>query len=108
MRSPARSTLRAAIASSALIAAACASNPVRPIATVPGGDLPSGQGKVILQAACTVCHDLGEVTKFRGYYGKEQWQDVVMTMVRYGARVNEENVAVLVEYLTQTLGRREP
>jgi hypothetical protein len=89
-----------------MVASACASNPSRPIATLPGGDLPVGQGRVILQTSCTVCHDLGEVTKFRGYYTKDQWQDVVMTMVGYGAKVKEEDVDVLIDYLTQTLGRK--
>ena len=60
------------------------------------------EGKIILDKACTVCHDLKEVEKFKGFYKREDWQDVVITMVKYGADVKEAQVPVLVEYLTQT------
>ena len=86
--------------------ATCASAPRRPIAPVAGSDLPPGQGRTILQTACTVCHDLGEVTKFRGYYNRQQWQDIVVTMMGYGANVSKEDVDVLADYLTQHLGRK--
>jgi hypothetical protein len=106
MRSPESWSKRAVIAGWAMVASACASNPSRPIAIVPGGDLPAAQGRAILQTSCTACHDLAEVTKFRGYYTKDQWQDVVMTMMGYGAKVKEEDVRVLIDYLTQSLGRK--
>jgi cytochrome c5 len=60
------------------------------------------EGKIILDKACTVCHDLKEVEKFKGFYKREDWQDVVTTMIKYGADVKEAQVPVLVEYLTQT------
>jgi cytochrome c5 len=90
----------------AALMAACASTPRRPIAAVAGGDLPPGQGRTILQASCTVCHDLGEVTKFRGYYSRQQWQDIVATMMGYGAKIKNDDADVLVEYLTQSIGRK--
>jgi cytochrome c5 len=68
--------------------------------------LPDGAGKQILMAACASCHDLGEVTKFRGYYNRAQWRDMVITMVEYGARVNEKEVEVLSDYLVQHLGKK--
>ena len=94
------------VASGAVLMAACASAPRRPVAPVTGGELPQGQGRTILQTSCTVCHDLGEVTKFRGYYNRQQWQDIVATMMGYGANIKNEEVDVLVDYLTQTLGRK--
>ena len=74
------------------------------LATVPSAqeakpDLPDGPGKAILLSACTACHDLTEVTKFRGFYTKDEWRDIVVTMVKYGAVVKEDEVPVLVEYL---------
>ena len=75
-------------------------------AAVPDGELPPGPGRTILQTSCTVCHDLREVTKFRGYYNREQWQDVVATMMGYGANVKKEDVNLLVDYLTQSFGRK--
>jgi cytochrome c5 len=94
-----------------LLLSACASAPPRPVASAQaqlsaaGSELPAGPGKTILQTACTVCHDLGEVTKFRGYYNQQQWHDIVATMVEYGAKVDNKQVDVLTDYLTRNLGR---
>ena len=70
-------------------------------------DLPPGEGKRILEASCTACHDLTEVTKFRGYYTRDEWRDIVRTMIEYGAKVQDRDVAVLVDYLAKTLGKPE-
>jgi cytochrome c5 len=88
--------------------AAPAPTPPAPAATVtatPAEDLPDGRGKQILMASCTACHDLREVTKFRGYYSRAQWHDIVVTMVEYGAEVGKSDVEVLADYLAQHLGR---
>jgi virginiamycin B lyase len=77
-----------------------------PSAGAPGDELPDGPGKQILQVSCTTCHDLSDVTKLRGYYTKEQWRDVVATMVEYGASLKEGEADILTEYLTATLGRK--
>ena len=68
--------------------------------------LPDGAGKRILQGSCRSCHDLGEVTKFRGYYNRAQWRDIVATMVLYGAEVEEKEVEVLTDYLVEHLGKK--
>jgi competence protein ComEA len=73
-------------------------------AAAPEDDLPEGEGKKILVGSCTSCHDLTEVTKFRGYYDRKQWRDVVVTMMEYGAAVDERQVDVLADYLAQHLG----
>lgn len=75
-------------------------------AVAPGDELPDGEGKKILQMSCTSCHDLGEVTKFRGYYTREQWRDVVVTMADYGAEIEPAQIDILADYLEQHLGRR--
>jgi mono/diheme cytochrome c family protein len=75
-------------------------------AVAPGDELPDGEGKKILQTACTSCHDLGEVTKFRGYYTRAQWRDVVVTMADYGAEIQPAQIDILADYLEQHLGRR--
>ena len=67
--------------------------------------LPDGDGKKILQASCTVCHDLTEVTKFKGFYTRDDWRDIVKTMIEYGAKVKDSDVVVLVDYLTKNLGK---
>lgn len=69
-------------------------------------ELPEGEGRRILLASCTTCHELREVTKFRGYFTRAQWRDIVVTMVEYGAPVNQKQVDVLTDYLTLHFGRQ--
>jgi mono/diheme cytochrome c family protein len=68
-------------------------------------ELPDGDGKKILQAQCTSCHELTEVTKFRGYYNRAQWRDIVITMVEYGADLKKAEIETLADYLAQHLGK---
>jgi competence protein ComEA len=74
-------------------------------AVAPDDDLPDGEGKKILLSSCTACHELTEVTKFRGYYNRDQWHDIVITMKEYGAPIDERQVDVLTDYLTKHFGR---
>ena len=75
--------------------------------TRPEDELPDGPGKKILQASCTSCHELDEVTKFKDYWDRKQWQDAVGTMIAYGAEIDENEAKVLTDYLVQHLGRKE-
>jgi cytochrome c5 len=70
--------------------------------------LPEGEGKKILETACTVCHSLKEVTKFQGYYARENWRDIVRTMIADGAELKDAQIPVLVDYLTQTFPKNFP
>ena len=72
----------------------------------PEDELPDGEGKKILVSSCTACHDLTEVTKFRGYYDRKQWRDIVVTMMDYGAPVDEKQVDILADYLAKHLGKQ--
>ena len=69
-------------------------------------ELPDGPGKRILLASCTNCHELDEVTKLQGFYNKDQWRDLVKTMVEYGAEMKKGEDEVLVEYLAQHFGKK--
>ena len=73
----------------------------------PEDELPAGDGKRILQASCTGCHELDEVTKFRGYYDRKAWADIVNTMIEYGATLEKGEDEVLIDYLTQHLGKNK-
>src|SRR5690349_10865294 len=98
-----------AIIAIAAATVACAPARVAPSATpatVAGSELPDGPGRKILQTSCTSCHSLREVTKFRGYYTRPQWHDIVITMVQYGADVDEKEVEVLADYLVEHLGKK--
>ena len=77
-----------------------------PAPAVAAEQLPQGAGRQILMSACTSCHNLREVTKFSGFYGREQWRDIVLTMMDYGAPVNAKEVEVLTDYLTAALGKK--
>jgi cytochrome c5 len=68
---------------------------------------PQDPGQIILNRACTVCHTLGEITKFKGYYGRDQWADIVRTMRADGAQLQDSEVTPLVDYLFKTYGRVE-
>jgi competence protein ComEA len=72
----------------------------------PDDDLPDGEGKKILLTSCTSCHELTEVTKFRGYYDRKQWRDIVVTMMEYGAPIDAKQVDVLADYLAANLGKQ--
>jgi len=61
----------------------------------------------VLLRACTMCHDLDEVTKFKGYYTRAQWKDIVVTMKEYGATVDDAEVEALAAYLFEALGKKE-
>ena len=91
-----------AVAGPAAPAPAPASTPVAAAAV----ELPDGPGRQILNRACVSCHNLTEVTKFRGFYTRPQWRDIVQTMVDYGAPVNDKDAEVLTTYLTETLGKK--
>ena len=70
-------------------------------------ELPEGPGRTVLMSACTTCHELKEITKFRGFYTRDEWRDIVVTMVKYGAVVKEDDKPVLVDYLFKNLGKKE-
>ena len=89
------------------LAAAIASSSTASPAAAPGDDLPDGPGKQVLLRSCTTCHDLDEVTKFKGYYTRAQWKDIVVTMREYGATLDEAEVEPLAEYLFAALGKKE-
>ena len=102
---PALGVLLMACATTPGPAAAPAAAPPPAAAAPSTPELAAGAGRTILQTHCTWCHDLREVTKFRGYYDRRQWKDIVVTMVEYGAAVKPDDVEVLADYLNQQLGR---
>jgi hypothetical protein len=97
----------ALLAAGAGLAAAIVSSSASPRAAAPGDELPDGPGKKVLLRACTTCHDLDEVTKFKGYYTRPQWKDIVVTMRDYGAALDEGEVEPLADYLFAALGKKE-
>ena len=64
-----------------------------------GGDA----GKMILENACTTCHDLDLVMDMK--LSKQEWDDLVKSMISKGAAVEDKDVPVLVDYLAKTYGK---
>ena len=60
-------------------------------------------GKMILENACTTCHDLDLVMDMK--LSKQEWDDLVKSMIAKGAAVEDKDVPVLVDYLAKTYGK---
>ena len=65
-------------------------------------DLPEGDGKKILQSACTACHGIDGVVRLK--LDKAGWEGLVSSMVSNGAQVDTKDFPVLVAYLVKNFG----
>ena len=65
-------------------------------------DLPEGDGKKILQSACTACHGIDGVVHLK--LDKAGWEGLVSSMVSNGAQVDTKDFPVLVDYLVKNFG----
>jgi cytochrome c5 len=65
-------------------------------------DLPEGEGKKLLEDRCTSCHSLKPVVSLK--QSQSAWKELVVKMVRYGAQLDDKEVAVATEYLTKHFG----
>ncbi|MGH9782704.1 MAG: hypothetical protein ACRD88_00835, partial [Terriglobia bacterium] len=69
--------------------------------------MPEGAGKAIVQAKCTVCHDLERVARRDGNT-PEGWQMILNNMVTLGAQVSPDDVKVVHGYLSSNFPDRAP
>ena len=65
-------------------------------------NLPDGDGRAILQAACTQCHELSSITNLR--LDRAGWEKVVAEMMSLGASMRDSEVDVAVTYLAAHFG----
>jgi cytochrome c5 len=70
-----------------------------------GGAANDGAAKKLLEESCTACHDLDLVAG--QHLSKDEWQQVVGSMVAKGASIENKDVPVLVDYLTKTYGPKK-
>ncbi|MBZ5644456.1 MAG: hypothetical protein LAO19_17005 [Acidobacteriia bacterium] len=75
--------------------APAAAKPAQPIKV----ELPDGDGKPIATEYCQDCHRLTNLTK--SHKSKDDWAETVQTMMDRGARIPQENVDTLVQYLAK-------
>src|SRR4051812_46529799 len=59
--------------------------------------LPDGNGKQVVQTACTVCHELGRITN--AGHTPEEWDNIVHEMVMMGAALKNDQIPVVSKYL---------
>ncbi|WP_428103159.1 hypothetical protein [Candidatus Rariloculus sp.] len=76
----------------------------RDLAVEAGVELPEGQGREILVSACLSCHDLGGLALFSGFYTRDNWRTLVLTMIETGATVDAAEIEVVADYLAQHFG----
>ena len=62
--------------------------------------LPDGNGKQLVQTACTSCHGPDKFTTVR--LTREEWRETVDLMVRYGAHLKAEDVPLAADYLARS------
>src|SRR6516225_1384719 len=61
--------------------------------------LPEGDGKQILDNACTTCHPITMITN--AGHTREDWQLVMERMVAAGAEVPQNQIATVTDYLAK-------
>jgi hypothetical protein len=81
----------------AIVASACGGG-----AEEPDGEAMDIDGETLLQERCTECHGLDRVTSVE--QTRAEWEETVTDMIERGARLNEEEKTVLVDYLAETYG----
>jgi len=63
---------------------------------------PAADGAILLEERCTACHSLDRVMGAQKSH--DEWAQTVARMVGKGAQLNENEQAVLVDYLVKTYG----
>jgi cytochrome c5 len=68
-------------------------------------DLPPGPNRDLVSRACQACHDLAMVVAATGLT-REGWNATIEEMISYGMRVDAEDRAKILDYLSNNLGSR--
>ena len=67
--------------------------------------LPEGEGRERVQAMCSMCHSLDYIVINSPFQDRTAWEKTVRKMVNVmGAPLTDEDVAVIVNYLTDHYG----
>ena len=65
-------------------------------------ELPEGEGKALVQSACTQCHGIDVIV--RQPRSRDDWTEVVSRMVGNGAQLSDEDYNQVIQYLATYLG----
>jgi cytochrome c5 len=82
-----------------------AAPPAAPSAPKPV-ELPEGDAKPIAVEFCQDCHRLTNLTK--AHKNLDDWKDTIHTMIDRGARIPDEKIDTLAQYLVINFGPKDP
>jgi cytochrome c5 len=68
--------------------------------------MPEGEGKPIAVEFCQDCHRLTNLTK--AHKDLDDWKDTIHTMIDRGARIPDEKIDTLAQYLVVNFGPKDP
>ena len=68
-------------------------------------DLPDGDGKPIATEYCQECHRLTNLAK--AHKNLDDWKETIHTMVDRGARIPDDKIDVLAQYLAANFGPKD-
>ena len=72
----------------------------------PPQDLPEGDGKAIVQDACSQCHGLQQIMDSKKTH--DEWKDLVYQMIDNGATLTDEQIPIVVDYLAKNFAKDKP
>ena len=61
--------------------------------------LPDGKGKDLVGRICVSCHVLSPITSSGGF-SRREWEMVIQSMINMGADITDDEIPVLVDYLS--------
>ena len=64
--------------------------------------LPDGEGRDVVVKVCTACHGAAPIANVR--HTEKEWRAVVDDMITQGAEVTDQEVVIVVQYLTKHFG----
>jgi len=64
--------------------------------------LPAGKAKDVVVTVCTECHGVANIRRQR--LSREEWTSEVSDMVDNGAKANDDQIALILDYLVANFG----
>ena len=65
-------------------------------------ELPAGTGKELVQARCSICHDIGRVVTVKR--PTEDWERIARNMNERGPQAPEDQLRIMIDYLSTRFG----
>jgi mono/diheme cytochrome c family protein len=73
--------------------------------SAPTTTVAQNKAKELFELACGGCHAVDLATSLRN--SKEQWSEIVQSMIDKGAYIKKDEVATIVDYLTANYGLKQ-